>query len=438
MTRVAIVGAGSVSFTHTLVSDLLQREPTRQCELSLFDIDPGALEAARQLVTEMRQEAHAPGPVVVADGLHECVRGADFVICTILAGGRAAAIKDHELGAKYGLSFTVGDTLGVAGIGRALRTIPPLLEVARACADQAPGAVLLNYTNPMGMLVSAIGRAVASPTVGLCHSADFTLRTLASYMEVPADEVRWWSAGINHLAWVLSLERHGQDLYPLLARAAQRPEVYARDRTRFELMKHVGYFVTESSKHVAEYLAFFINRSPEVERLQVPVGEFLTRTPVPIADQLAQARQDGQSLLKPISNEYAPAIIAAWAANKDLVFQGNIMNDDVIDNLSANMGVEAPCAVVKGKVVPLRVGRIPEAPAALCQQSLLVQELTVEAALQTDRDLVLQAVMMDPQAAAQLTLGQMSLLVDDLLGAYPGLPPYKSHRLCLFDQVPSR
>lgn len=437
VTVIGIVGAGSVSFTRTLVSDLLQRPATRNCELRLFDIDHGALEASRSLVDQMRQEVGAAGPVVVATDLRGCVTGTDFVICTILVGGRSAAIKDFEIGSKYGLHFTVGDTLGVAGIARALRTVPALVDIARACQDWAPRSTLLNYTNPMGMLVSAVGRAVGFPTVGLCHSAEFTVRTLAEYMGLPAAEVQWWSAGINHLAWMLSLQSHGRDLYPELARAAEREEVYGRDRARFELMKRTGYFVTESSKHVSEYLAFFIDKPAEVKRLQIPVGEFLTRQPVPIATQLEQAKAGGQTLVKPISNEYAPAVIAACASNTDLVFQGNVMNDKVIDNLSANMCVEAPCAVTKGKVAPVRVGRLPAAPAALSQQSLSVQELTVEGVLERDKDLVYQAVMMDPQASAQLTLREMGQLVDDLLGAYPGLPQFSSRRLSLFDRVPA-
>jgi alpha-galactosidase len=436
MSAIGIIGAGSVSFTRTLVSDLLQRTATRDCELRLFDIDQEALKASHALVEQMRQEAGSLGAVTAASDLEECVRGVDYVICTILVGGRAAAIKDFEVASKYGLRFTVGDTLGVAGISRALRTVPALVQVAQACGQWAPGAVLLNYTNPMGMLVSAVGRAVGFPTVGLCHSAEYTLRTLASYLEVPADEVTWHSAGINHLAWVLSLEHQGQDLYPALAQASERQSVYDKDRARFELMKRFGYFVTESSKHVAEYLGFFIDKPEEVERLQVPVGEFLSRRPVPIATQLEQARGEEQSWLRPISNEYAPAVIAASESNSDLVFQGNIMNEHVIDNLSANMCVEAPCAVSKGKISPVRVGRLPSAPAALCQQSLSVQELTVEGVINKDRDLVYQAVMMDPQASALLTLRTMSQLVDDLLGAYPGLEEFGSRRLSLFERVP--
>ncbi len=436
MTAITIVGAGSVSFTRTLVSDLLQQPATRDCELHLFDIDAEALEASRQLVEQMRQEAKSPGMVVAHGELRSAVSGADYIICTILVGGRPAAITDFEITGRYGLRYTVGDTLGVAGISRALRTVPALVEIARACADVAPGGALLNYTNPMGMLVSAVGKAVGYPTVGLCHSADYTVRTLASYLDLPGSALQWWSAGINHLAWMLSLTYDGRDCYPDLARAAEREEVYARDRARFELMKRVGYFVTESSKHVSEYLAFFIDKQDEIDRLAVPVGEFLTRRPVPLATQLAQEREGDHSWVKPVSNEYAPALIAARESGIDWSFQANVLNDGLIDNLTAGMCVEVPCFVTRGRLAPARVGRLPLGAAGLTQQSLTVQELAVAGILAGDRDALYQAIMMDPQASATLTLASMSKLLDDLLAGYGNLPQFSSRRLSMFDKVP--
>jgi alpha-galactosidase len=436
VTAITIVGAGSVSFTRTLVSDLLQQPATRECELHLFDIDAEALEAARQLVEQMREEAKAPGTVRAFADLRGGVADADYIICTILVGGRPAAIADFEITGRYGLRYTVGDTLGAAGISRALRTVPALVEIARACADVAPDGLLLNYTNPMGMLISAVGKAVGYPTVGLCHSADYTVRTLASYLEVPSSALEWWSAGINHLAWMLSLRRDGRDCYPDLARAAEREEVYARDRARFELMKRFGYFVTESSKHVSEYLAFFIDKETEIERLAVPVGEFLTRRPVPIAAQLAQEHEANHSWLKPVSNEYAPALIAARESGNDWSFQANVLNDGLIDNLTSGMCVEVPCFVTRGQLAPARVGRLPLGVAGLTQQSLTVQELAVEGIITGDRDAVYQAIMVDPQASATLTLAEMSRLLDDLLAGYGDLPAYSSARLASFDKVP--
>lgn len=436
MTTVAIVGAGSVSFTRTLVSDLLQQPATRECDLHLFDIDGDALEASRQLVQQMREEAKSPGAVEAYTDLRSGVAGADYIICTILVGGRGAAIADFNITGRYGLRYTVGDTLGVAGISRALRTVPALVDIARACAEVAPDGMLLNYTNPMGMLVSAVGKAVGYPMVGLCHSADYTWRTLASYLELPSSGLQWWSGGINHLAWMLSLTHDGRDCYPDLARAAQRPDVYDRDRARFELMKRVGYFVTESSKHVSEYLAFFIDKPAEVERLAVPVGEFLTRRPVPIATQLAEARGDGRSWLKPLSNEYAPALIGALESNADWSFQANVLNHGHIDNLTQGMCVEVPCLVSRGHVAPAKLGPLPLSVAGLTQQSLTVQELAVAGILAGDRDAVYQAIMLDPQASATLTLAQMSQLLDDLLAGYAPLAPMSSSRLTMFDGVP--
>jgi alpha-galactosidase len=433
---ISVIGAGSVSFTRTLVSDLLHQPATRDCELRLFDLDLEALGAACKLVEEMREQAKAPGAVIASPDLQSCVRGAGYVICTILVGGRSAAIRDFEVTGRYGLRYTVGDTLGVAGISRALRTIPALIEIGRACEAEAPDGLLLNYTNPMGMLVSAVGRAVGYPMTGLCHSADYTVRTLAEYVGVPSAEMQWRSAGINHLAWMLSLRHDGEDLYPALARAAERPEIYDRDRLRFDLLKRVGYFVTESSKHVAEYLAYYIDKPQEVERLKVPVGEFLTRRPVPIAVQLEQARGGERSWLRPLSNEYAPALIAALESNSDWGFQANVMNEGYISNLSQNMCVEVPCTVSRGHLGPVHIGALPLSVAGLTQQSLTVQELVVESVLGRDRDLLFEAIMLDPQASATLTLSSIARLTDDLLQAFEPLPRYQSRRLQLFERVP--
>ena len=201
-------------------------------------------------------------------------------------------------------------------------------------------------------------------------------------------------------------------------------------------MKRIGYFVTESSKHVSEYLAFFIDKPAEIERLAIPVGEFLTRRPVPLATQLAQEREGDRSWLKPMSNEYAPALIAARESGSDWSFQANVLNDRLIDNLTSGMCVEVPCFVTRGRLAPARVGQLPLGAAGLTQQSLTVQELAVDGIISGDRDAVYQAVILDPQASATLTLAAMSQLVDDLLAGYGGLSPFTSRRLSLFDQVP--
>lgn len=432
MTVVSIVGAGSVTFTRVLVSDLLSRVATHDCELRLYDVNADALQAAGRLAAAMRSEAASNGPTSVTDNLKECVKGADYVICTILQGGRSAAIRDFELAGKYGLRHTVGDTLGIAGISRAVRTIPVLLEIAKACSAYAPDGLLLNYTNPMGMLVSAVARGVGYPTVGLCHSAEHTVLSLCRYLGVPPERLQWRSAGINHLAWMLTLAMEGRDLYPDLAVAGSRQEIYDQDRVRFELLKRVGFFVTESSKHVSEYLAFFMDKPNEIERLGIPVGEYLTRKRRPLAEEL-EKNSDQQSWLLPISDEYAPSLIAALVSNEDWAFQGNVINDRVIDGLRANMCVEVSCLVSKGYVTPCRVTDFPPTLAALTQQSLNVQELAVEGVLNQDRDLIYQAVMLDPQASAVLDLRGMAQLADDLVKDYPG---YASRRLFMFDPVP--
>ena len=433
MAIVTIIGAGSVSFTQTLVSDLLQQEETKDCELRLHDIDPEALRAAQTLVERMRLELRSPscGPVRASTDLRKSVAGSDYVICTVLVGGREAAVRDFEVTSRFGLRFTVGDTLGIAGISRAIRTIPVLKHVADVCSDVAPNALLFNYTNPMGMLVSAVGRSTGFPTIGLCHGTAYTVKTLAEYLQIPSEDIEWTSAGINHLAWLLTLSVQGRDLYPELASVASRPEIYNRDRVRFDLMKRFGYFTTESSKHVAEYLGFYVTRPSEIDRLAIPIDEFLGRRPIPISKQL-DLMQTAGSLLRPRSNEYAPPLIAALESNGHMAFQGNVMNDHLIDDLVQDMCVEVPCFAIRGTVTPTRVGRLPAGVGALTRQSHSVQELAVDGVLKGDRDYLYQAALMDPQTASVLDVNQICELVDLLV---EGDPRFRSGRLESFAGV---
>ena len=360
MTAITIVGAGSVSFTRTLVSDLLQQPATRDCELHLFDIDAEALEAARQLVEQMREEAKAPG----AGGGARRSRGPACRASTTSSARSWSAVAPRlspTSRSRRATGFTTPSATrsvwrgfhGHCGRSRPWSTSP-----APAPTSPPTGCCSITQTRWACSCRRWERLSVTRPS-GLCHSADYTVRTLASYLELPSSALQWWSAGINHLAWMLSLTHDGRDCYPDLARAAERDEVYAKDRARFELMKRVGYFVTESSKHVSEYLAFFIDKQAEIERLAVPVGEFLTRRPVPLATQLAQEREGDHSWLKPMSNEYAPALIAARESGTDWSFQANVLNDGLIDNLTSGMCVEVPCFVTRGRLAPGAGGELP-------------------------------------------------------------------------------
>jgi alpha-galactosidase len=436
---IVIVGAGSTVFTRILVSDLMQDAATRDLELRLVDTNPTRLALAADLCRRLVAEGGNSGAQVTAYlDRRQALPGATYVINTILVGGRPGIEADLLIPAGYGITQTVGDTLGIGGISRGLRTIPEILRIARDIEELAPGALLLNYTNPMSMVVMALEAATSVRHFGLCHSIFNTAEELADYLDVPFADLVWEAAGVNHMAWFTRLEHQGQDLYPsLFALPVANPDLVARDGVRFELMRHFGYFCSESSKHTAEYFSYFLPHVGEKERLRIPVGrQRLEALDQQQADHDALAgRLDGaQPLLTEPSNEYAPALIAALESGRSYTFYPNLANygaDGVlIGNLPAEAAVEVPCAVRDGAVTVNRVPDLPPGPAALNRQAVAVHQLTVQAVLHHDLDLVYQAALVDPQVSAVLKPDQAVALVDELLAAHgPALPDLTRRRL---------
>ncbi len=434
--RIALVGAGSMQFTHQVVSDLLAQPATRDADYHLIDTDPDRLVRARRLVQGIVEQCGGQGRVaafadVQAEGALEQV---DYCINEIQVGGFAATERDFAIPARYGIRQTIADTRGIGGILRALRTMPVCVAVARALAEASPDALLLNYTNPMAMVMDAVHRDVPELLAyGLCHSTEETARTVAGYLSVPYEELDWTSAGINHMAWFVRLAHQGVDLYPRLHERAHDPEVFGQDPVRFELLEAVGCFVTESSEHNAEYVAWFLTHPGEIERLGIPVGEYLRRSQAHLAryQALGQALAAGQvPAARPPSGEYAPRLVAARTAREPLWFYANVPNRvgavgdaRLIANLPAEALVEVPCGVFGREVRPMAVGSLPMAAAALNAQAIAVEQLTVEGYRRQDRDLIYQAAMLDPLMASTLTLDQIRALVDEAVAAHGGLMP---------------
>jgi alpha-galactosidase len=424
---IAIIGAGSMVFTRSLVSDLMRDEATRNLDLRLVDIDVERLRTSREMAARIVAEAGGRGAVSAHPDRRTAIAGASFVINTIQVGGLRATEIDFDIPERHGIRQTIADTLGIGGISRALRTIPPLLEIVRDIEELAPDAVLLNYSNPMSMLMMAVAARSEITAYGLCHSIPNTARLLSRYLGLEESEIAWDAAGINHMAWFTRLQRSdGTDLYPLLFERSEEPEVFDQDPVRFELMRHFGCFMTESSEHDAEYVSYFLHHPEEVERLRIPIREYLRRMHVHEDDyvRLHQALEGGEPLTSPPSNEFAPPLIASLIAGRDWTFHGNVMNEGLIDNLPPEACVEVPCLVRAHRVHPARVGELPPGPAALDRQCVSVQQLAVEGALRGDRELVYQAAMLDPQASSLLTLRQITSLVDELIAAHQEwLPP---------------
>jgi alpha-galactosidase len=420
MPRIVLVGAGSVEFTRNLLGDFLSYPELRDAEIVLHDIDGDRLATAERMA---RWTADALGAAPTIRGSldrMEALAGADFVVNTIQVGGARATQIDFDVPARHGLRYTINDTINVGGVLRGLRTIPVVLGIVGDMAEACPEALFLNYTNPMGMLVKAVDEAIGTPTVGLCHSVYWTVHRLAEYLEVPFGEVDALSAGVNHLAWILRLEHRGTDLYPALHSYVGSGRVPDDDLVRADLFRRFGFYPTESSEHHAEYNPWFIPKG-QVEPFHVPIGEYLSRVSDNLAEYEATKRRldAGEGFEIERSGEYAAVIVHAITTGEPARIVANVPNDGgrLIPNLGADACVEVPALVDGLGVHPVVVGPLPSQCAAYTRPAVDCQELTVEAALAEDRDLVYHAVLTDPQVQAALTLDEAWRMTDELIAA---------------------
>jgi alpha-galactosidase len=424
MTKIAIVGAGSLVFTRALVSDLLQQEATADAEIHLVDIDGQRLSNACKAVEAIGAAAGRVVPVVASTDCGQGVRGCDYVINTVQVGGKEATRTDFDIPEKFGVRQTIADTHGIGGISRALRTLPAALRICDALSQYAPDAYLLNYTNPMAMIVMGLAQAGFTRHVGLCHGTEHTAADIARYLDLGEPErLTWQAAGINHMTWFLALGVGREDAYPRLREFARTADTTTHpDGIRLELLRRFGYFVSESSVHNAEYYPWFLRKGAESQAHGVRAREYLYRL-----DDLEKefeteraAQKGAQGLsLEPQSSEYAPRVIAALASGSSFRFMGNIVNSgEVVTNLPAQACVEVPAFVDGGGIVPGFVGRLPEQCAALNRSQINVQLLTVEGVLEHKRDAIYQAAFLDPLLSAQLTLDEITTLVDELIAAH--------------------
>ncbi|MGM0198731.1 alpha-glucosidase/alpha-galactosidase [Enterococcus sp. DIV1314a] len=364
----------------------------------------------------------------------EALRDATFVVNAIQVGGyEPSTVIDFEIPKKYGLQQTIGDTMGIGGIFRALRTIPVMLEFAREMEEVCPDAWLLNYTNPMAMLTMAVLKATKIKTVGLCHSVQVCVPDLFKGLGIQDDydlnDFQWKIAGINHMAWLLEINYQGEDFYPVIRQKALEMTLPHADAVRYELMRNFGYYVTESSEHNAEYHPYFIkSKYPElIERFAIPIDEYLRRCVAQIAgwEEQRDAIVHNGELRHVRSLEYASYIMDAIVTGKPTMIAGNVMNNGLISNLPTDSCVEVPCLVDKNGIQPTFVGDLPTQLAALNRTNINVQQLTVEAALTLERDKIYQAALLDPHTNSELSIDDIRHLVDDLIEAHGDyLPEY--------------
>src|SRR3954468_1026628 len=393
MAKVAFIGAGSTVFTRNLVSDIVGTpELADTTMIALMDIDEQVLRRSEGVTRALVQGRDAGARVEATLDRAAALDGADYVVTSFQVGGyRPATVVDFEVPKHFRLRQTIADTLGIGGIMRALRTIPVLLDVCRDMEELCCDAVLLQYVNPMAMLCWAVAESSPVQTVGLCHSVQHTAGELATDLGVPAGELDYHVAGINHVAFFLELKRHGEDLYPALDRLVEEGRVPDDNRVRYEAMRRLGHFVTESSEHFAEYVPWFIkaHRPELIERFNIPLDEYIARS------EKAEADTWEVPAVHERSYEYGADIIRACETGEPFRFNGNVANTcdgvPLIDNLPTDCCVEVPCIASSRGIEPQRVGALPRQLAALIQTNVNVQGLTVEAALPGRREPVYHA-----------------------------------------------
>ncbi|WP_319937792.1 alpha-glucosidase/alpha-galactosidase [Alitabrizicola rongguiensis] len=437
MTKIAFIGAGSTVFMKNLIGDALQMPALSDATISLMDIDRKRLAESELVVRKLVASLGVPASIETHTHQRSAIEGADFVIVAFQIGGyKPCTVTDFEIPKRYGLRQTIADTLGIGGIMRGLRTVPHLWKLAEDMRAVCPGAIMLQYVNPMAINTWAIGaRYPDVKQVGLCHSVQGTAYELSRDLEIPLGDIRYRAAGINHMAFYLNFEARQadgswRDLYPALRAGYQAGRIpkpshwNARcpNKVRYEAMMHLGYFVTESSEHFAEYVPWFIksDRPDLIEAFGIPLDEYPVRCEEQIAAWAAQA--EGYARAERIevkrSNEYAAVIMNSVVTGTPSVIYGNVPNRGFIPQLPQGSAVEVPTLVDANGLQPTTVNDIPPQLIALMRTNVNVQELTVAALLEENREHIYHAAMLDPHTAAELDLRQIRALVDDLIEAH--------------------
>ncbi len=428
MPTLVFLGAGSVVFTRQLLTDLLRYADLPVLDLALHDVDVERLEVARLTALNVAEQLGREVRIRASADRREALAGADFVINMIQVGGIAATRLDLEIPARYGLRQTIGDTTGVGGVFRALRTFPVLSGIARDMRELCPDAWFLNYTNPMAMNIWWFSQVAPDlRAVGLCHSVYWTVNDLCELVGVPLEGTRYRAGGVNHQAWLTEWSRDGEDLYPRLReRIASDPEL--ERRVRVEIFRRIGFYPTETSEHSAEYLDWFLRDDAQIERFRLEPLQYLGISEDNVAEfhtarELLAAGSDLPLHEEGDAAEYAPQIIHSMLTGTRREIHVNVPNRGLIDNLPEGAVVEVPAVVDGDGVHPERFGPVPAAGAALNRRYLSVAELTIRAAAEGDPQLVRQAVLVDPNAASTLTPARIWELCDELTRAHAAVLP---------------
>ncbi len=447
MTKIAFMGAGSTVFAKNLIGDCFLTDCLKDSTIALYDIDSDRLHESKLMLENLNTNINGGRATITTHhGVKQrkaALKDADFVINAIQVGGyEPSTVHDFEIPKKYGLRQTIGDTLGIGGIFRGLRTIHVVEGFANDIKTVCPNALFLNYTNPMSIVTGYLQRICQLKCVGLCHSVQVCASNLLKELDIYDKywPVTWKIAGINHMAWLLDIEKDGKSLYPEIRKLAEKKNRAARkpdgtkhgDMVRFEILKHFGYYNTESSEHTAEYHPYFIKAANEalISEFNIPLDEYLRRCKNQITEwnQRRDEIVHNAKLTHTKTREYGAAIMEAILTDNPIEIGGNIINHGLIPNLPDEACVEVPCLVNRNGVQGCQVGPLPTQLAALNMTHINVHFLTIEAALKRSRQLVYQAAMLDPHTRAELTLDKIREMCDDLFEAHIQdgiLPEYK-------------
>ncbi|MDY0287756.1 MAG: alpha-glucosidase/alpha-galactosidase [Sphaerochaeta sp.] len=445
MAKITFIGAGSTIFAKNVLGDVMLTEALKDSHIALYDIDKERLEESRVVIESLNRSINGNRARITAhlgvENRKEALRGARYAINAVQIGGYdPSTIIDFEIPKKYGLRQTIADTLGIGGIFRGLRTIPVMLEIARDMEEVCPDVLLLSYSNPMAIVTGGILKGSSIKTVGLCHSVQVCADHLLEKVKMTdsVTDLSWKIAGINHMAWLLEIKDGTKDLYPEIKKIAAKMNLDSRkmeaqkhdDMVRFEIMRHFGYYMTESSEHNAEYTPYWIKSGyPQyIEEFNIPLDEYPRRCVEQIASWKKQKIELGKdaTIEHKKTNEYGSCIINAVETGELFRVHGNIENKGFIPNLPSEAIVEVPCLVDKNGVQGVYSGPLPQQCAALNRTNINVHLMTIEAALTRKKEAVYQAAFLDPHTSAELSLDDIRSMCDDLFRAHaPYLPRYK-------------
>jgi len=436
MVKVALIGAGSAVFAQRMITDILAIDGLDTGTFALVDLDTERLELAHEVAEQTIRSVGKTWTVQATTARRSILPGCDYVLNMIEVGGLANVQSDYTIPLKYGVDQCIADTIGPGGIFKYLRTAPSWLAICRDIEELCPRALVINYSNPMSALVLTALRATSLQVVGLCQSIVQTAYELADYMDVPYERMRYRCAGINHLSWYVTLEMDGENLYPRLRRAAQDPAIYQQNPVRFDLMRAFGYYTTESSGHVSEYVPYFRKRKELIDyyvsmQPDCVGGERASRWPVDrvehdalLRNYLERERRGERAFYLDRSLDAGSYVIEGHALNRPQVIYSNVGNSGLIENLPRDGCVEIACLVDGNGIHPLHFGRLPTQLAALDSAHMMVHDLLVQALLLEEREAAVQALMLDPLTAAVCSLTEIRQLFDEMAATQHAYLPH--------------